>query len=128
MSRVTSKKISLLVLLLMVIAGSILTWIALETSYGQQKIAEYRAWCLSMWNSGIFHIMGGLIVFGALVLLGGGKVQSQPTPSPKKKDGPLGGSAFTEAMLMGRHYDDPVKRKAARKRGALDTLMRGDDL
>lgn len=129
MLRVTPKKVALLVVLLLIVGGGVLTWGALETSYGQQKIAEYRAWCRNMWNSGIFHIMGGLIVFGGFAILGqaGGRPQPSSRPTPQKS-GPLGGSAAIEGMLMGKHYDDPVKRKIARRRGVIDTAMRDGDL
>ena len=115
MLRITPRRITVVVLLLIILIGSVLAWFALETAFGQQKVAEYRAWCLAMWNSGIFHIMGGLVVLGGIGLIS----QSGGTPrrkrQPASKGGPLGGSAFTEAMLMGEHYDDPTKRWAARK-------------
>lgn len=54
---------------------------------------------------GIF--VGGIVL---LFLTGGGKKRAKA----KKKGGPLGGFHVTEAMILDKHYDDPVARHGAR--------------
>lgn len=107
----TSGRLILAVLVLALVGTS--GWAVLNLPLVNARISEYRAWCLNMWNSGIFHVFGGAIgvfVFGTLF---GGTDLFRGIGG--KKGGRLGSSHVAEGMLMGEHYGDPLTKAAARK-------------
>ncbi|WP_173978988.1 hypothetical protein [Magnetospirillum sp. UT-4] len=55
--------------------------------------------------------LGGLVVGGLVLAFFVGSGKRRPRT---KKGGPLGGSHVAEAMILDKHYEDPVARHGAR--------------
>lgn len=121
MSRI--KKILVIALFMTVIltiaAGAL--WVVLDPQAVERQMAIYRARWDVMWNSGVYQLAGVLFVVGGLIVLIGNSSSghaSSGRPSRRvvrREGGPLGGSHVAEAMLLDKHYENPVVRIAARK-------------